>query len=377
VAADLGQRDFTDPAVREDYVAGQAAKYGDRPEVRKRAAERAEDKRRTLVAAREVRLGREAFGKLDPAEGRRRVEAEALPPGTESTPAFRARLAACRERPGVLVSTTMLEEWKGLRVGGEIELVCGKFAGPLEAREDPKGRNRIAVIVGAYDTGLFDFDERTIFMARADAAAFLDGVKPIRGLGVRLADWRQAEAVRERIAGALDPGDYLVSTWRQKREVFIEAVNRQKQVLFVILFFADIVAGFGIFVTLRILVAEKVQDVGILSAIGAGPWKMMGAFLFVGLSIGLIGSLLGVSAGMGLVGFINEIVEVLDGLGFTEFKAYIVDVQHLKRLPVEYSPATLAQIVLATLATACAFSLYPAWLASRLKPVDAIRREFL
>jgi lipoprotein-releasing system permease protein len=377
LAAEGGQRDFSDPAERSRYVDGQAAKYGDTPEVRRRAAERAEEKGAGLLAALEERTGREVFRRLEASEARRRVEAEALPEGAERSAGFRARLEAARGRPGVLVSTTLLEEYKDLRIGGEIELVCGRFTGPMEAQEDPKARNRIAVIAGAYDSGLHDFDVRTLFMARADAESFLEGVKPIRGLGFKLRDWREADSVRDRLAAELNPADYLVTTWRQRREVVLEAVNRQRQVLFVILFFADIVAGFGIFVTLRILVAEKVQDVGILSALGAGPWKVMGAFLLVGLSIGLVGSLLGVAAGTALVGFINEIVDALDRLGFSEFKVYIVDVQHLKRLPVEYSPWTLAQIVLATLASSCVFSLYPAWLASRLKPVDAIRREFL
>jgi lipoprotein-releasing system permease protein len=199
----------------------------------------------------------------------------------------------------------------------------------------------------------------------------------VRSLGLKLKDWREAESVREGLQEVLGPSGFSVSTWKQQKDVVLQAVKRQKDVLFVILFFADIVAGIGILITLRILVAEKIRDIGIFSAIGASPRKVMFTFVLTGLSISLMGAAVGIGAGMTIVSLSNEIVSALSWLGLTEFHTYVHEIQHLKRIPVEYRFGTLLKVVASTLISAFLFSLYPAFLAARLKPVEAIRREFL
>ncbi|MHC5080138.1 MAG: ABC transporter permease [Planctomycetota bacterium] len=367
---------FLTPEARRKYVERMVAK-GYAP---KEAEGLAQEMDRNTARLRErlvAREGRKAFIRLEPEEAERRLAAVTLPEGIESSKAFVDRLREMRRLPGVLVGMSLLANWREIRVGEEIELICAKFSGPMEAQKAPKGRNLIAVIVGAYDSGFYDFDVRTLYMSLADADRCLAEVRPVRGVGFKLKNWRESDAVREALNTAFGGSGFTVTTWKQKKDVLIQAVERQKQVLFVILFFADIVAGFGIFITLRILVAEKVRDIGIFSAIGAGPRSVMSAFVLTGLTIGLAGAAVGVAAGMGIVSLSNEIVEALNVLGVTEFKSYIEEIQHLKRIPVEYRIGTLMKIILWTLVSAFLFSIYPAFLAARMKPVDAIRREFL
>jgi len=370
----LGRRYYRDAA----HLTENNVRKGYPPDLAKRLAERkVEEHREILHHELRARKGHGAFIRLEKDEASRRIDAVALAPTLEETPRFRSRLVEMRRRPGVLVGRSLLDNWRELRLGGEIQLVCGQFSGPFDAQTKPKGRNLLAYVVGVYDSGFYDFDVRTFYMDLTDAGEFLRGVRPVRGVGLRLKDWREAQAVREVLQPVFMPSGFIVTTWKQRKEVIIEAVKRQKQVLFVILFFADIVAGFGIFITLRILVAEKVSDIGIFASIGARPFKIMTAFVMTGLAIGLIGASIGVLVGIGIVNFSNEIVSALSWLGLTEFKSYIEEIQHLKRIPVEYRLWTLAKIILMTLISTLIFSLYPAFIAARMKPVDAIRREFL
>jgi ABC-type lipoprotein release transport system permease subunit len=385
LARDSGMLYYADEK-EVDTLAGKIEKkllkYGVDPaeakvEAATEARKKADETRNRLTRSLAEREGRKALSRLDGRLAAQHIAQASLPDGIEETGGFQAELTQLRRRPGVVVGKSLVDNWKELHLGEEIELLSGSFSGPLDTQSPPKGRNRIAVIVGLYDSGFYEWDVRTLYMSLKDTEEFLGDISPVRSLGVKLADWRKAEEVRQVLQASLGPSGFSVTTWRQQKEVVLEAVKRQKDVLFVILFFADIVAGFGIFITLRILVAEKIRDIGIFTAIGASPYKIMGTFILTGLTIALLGAAAGVGAGMLIVSQSNEIVSALSWMGGTEFKTYVEEIQHLKEIPVEYRLDTLVKILGATLVSALLFSLYPAFLAARLKPVDAIRREFL
>ncbi|MHC4779584.1 MAG: ABC transporter permease [Planctomycetota bacterium] len=385
LARDSGMLYYADEK-EVDTLAGKIEKkllkYGVDPaeakvEAATEARKKADETRNRLTRSLAEREGRKALSRLDGRLAAQHIAQASLPDGIEETGGFQAELTQLRRRPGVVVGKSLVDNWKELHLGEEIELLSGSFSGPLDTQSPPKGRNRIAVIVGLYDSGFYEWDVRTLYMSLKDTEEFLGDISPVRSLGVKLADWRKAEEVRQVLQASLGPSGFSVTTWRQQKEVVLEAVKRQKDVLFVILFFADIVAGFGIFITLRILVAEKIRDIGIFTAIGASPYKIMGTFILTGLTIALLGAAAGVGAGMLIVSQSNEIVSALSWMGLTEFKTYVEEIQHLKEIPVEYRLDTLVKILGATLVSALLFSLYPAFLAARLKPVDAIRREFL
>ncbi|MHC4598723.1 MAG: ABC transporter permease [Planctomycetota bacterium] len=377
IARDRGERYYTPEQIAEK-VDAMVKRYSiDREEAEAIIQERFGETRAKTEKILVAREGRKAFNRLDAEEAKRRCRAATLPEGVEKTSAFRAELERIRRRPAVIVGRSLLETWKSLRLGGEIELISGRFSGPLEGMEPPKGRNFLAVIVGVYDSGFYDFDVRTLYMSLPHIEAFLGDITPVRSLGLKLQDWREAEAVRDGLKEVLGPSGFNVTTWKEQKDVILQAVKRQKDVLFVILFFADIVAGIGILITLRILVAEKIRDIGIFSAIGSSPFKVMTTFVLTGLSIALMGAAVGIGAGMTIVSLSNEIVSALSWLGLTEFHTYVHEIQHLKRIPVEYRVGTLLKVVASTVISAFLFSLYPAFLAARLKPIDAIRREFL
>jgi ABC-type lipoprotein release transport system permease subunit len=373
-------RDEEVPALAEDYahrygVDAKTAKREILAEVRRaRGAVEAELVRR-LGETERRQMGGEAFARY--------AEGTPLPEGYAESEEAQELYRSYAGRPGLLVGTSLLEEHPDLHVGAQVELITGATAGARGSRTPAKGaKNLIAYIAGEFESGLYDFDVRTIYLDLGVAEAFFRGTGAIRVAALSLRDPGKVDAVRDRLERLMDEQFYevgkplVVSTWKQKKHVIMRAVNLQRQVLTVILFFAVFVAGFGILLSLRILVTEKVMDIGILMGIGASPLDVVIFYILAGLLLGAAGSLVGVLGGVLLVTFSNEIIAFFsDVIGVTDFEIYLRDVQHLKSIPVQYDFGTLGLIVLFTIGACYQFALYPALVASKLTPLDAVRRK--
>jgi lipoprotein-releasing system permease protein len=379
VAADLDRlacvTDAELPALVEEYL----TEYSDwdREEVERLVRTNVAEDRRVVEA--------ELFGRLG--ETRRRelgVEAFAdmvrnisLDAADLEGPEAREIVLGFDGRPGILVGKALLEEHPKLDIGSEIELITGSIENS-ETRRSQGAKNIIGFIAGTYESGLYDFDVRTLFLALPQALAFFEGAGAVRSVGLKLRDHRRAETLCGELQRALDPSVkvMVVSTWKEKKGILIQAVNIQKRVLLVILFFAVFVAGFGILLSLRIMVTEKVMDIGILMGLGGSPLDIVVFYVLAGFFLGCIGSVAGVTIGAGLVHFSNEIVTFLSQvLGVSEFEMYIHDVQHLKEIPVSFDITSLVLIVAVTIGASYQFALYPALAASRFTPLDAVRRK--
>ena len=237
------------------------------------------------------------------------------------------------------------------------------------------------VITGVATSGFHDWDRRCVTADERVAREFIAGSRVGDSWVVRAVDGADVSRVRDRIRAALCPRlapahDVSATTWLEARRGFLQAVERQRSTLLVILFIAVLVAGFGILVTLWVLVAEKTRDIGILMALGGSPGAVRGIYVWTGLLLGTVGALLGVAAGFVIVQNADAIVGfAAHRLGLGDLQEYIRDVQHLDGVPVRHRPLAMLQIVGATILAALIFSLLPAWRAARLDPVRAIRRE--
>ncbi len=314
----------------------------------------------------------------------------------------RAKLELGRENlPGILLGEEMLRRWPRLRVGGDVILWTGEIRDLDPKKPDRERfapRSRRFRVTGVFRTGFHEVDSRLLLADLPVVRDFVSGAKVADGFAIRTDSPDVAPAVREAAKAALQPikdalghteggqgpppmdlvlrqDPVLVKTTEERRANLLQAVNLQKQVLLVVLFIGVLVAGTGILVTLRILVAEKTRDIGILAAMGCPPRGLLAVFVCTGALVGLLGSVLGVLGGLLIVGNADAIVDGLAALGWDEFRVYLREVQHLSSVPVRNDPGAIVRIVLATVLAAIVFSLQPAWRASRLRPVDAIRRD--
>jgi lipoprotein-releasing system permease protein len=169
------------------------------------------------------------------------------------------------------------------------------------------------------------------------------------------------------------PFQFVASTWEQKQGPLLAAVAVEQSILNILLFFIIAVAGFGILAIFAMIVVEKTRDIGILKALGASTAGVRGIFLGYGLSLGLVGSGVGMLGGLAFVWNINWIEKQLSWL--TGRKVFDDTIYYFNEIPTLVDPWTVAWIVGGALFIAVAASVWPAQRAASLHPVRALRYE--
>jgi lipoprotein-releasing system permease protein len=171
---------------------------------------------------------------------------------------------------------------------------------------------------------------------------------------------------------AAGPGHRLVD-WQQANSSFFNAIQVERNVMFLILTLIILVAAFNIISGQIMMVKDKGRDIAILRTMGATRGMILRIFLLTGASIGIIGTALGFVLGVAFADNIESIRHWLQGLTGTEL--FSAEIYFLSRLPAIIDPGEVASVVAMALALSLLATLYPSWRAARLDPVEALRYE--
>ena len=156
------------------------------------------------------------------------------------------------------------------------------------------------------------------------------------------------------------------------RQLF-DAIAMERHVMFFLLMFIILVAAFGIMNTLITVTVQKTREIGVLKALGARTWQIVSVFLFQGMVVGLIGVASGLVLGMSLIRYRNQVSAWLSStLGVEIFPR---SVYQFNEIPAEVVPTDVALICVSAFVICSLAALIPAWIASRLDPVKALRYE--
>ncbi len=166
---------------------------------------------------------------------------------------------------------------------------------------------------------------------------------------------------------------FHVQSWRDMQGPLLAAVQMETTILNILLFLIIGVAGFGILATFYMIVVEKTRDIGILKSLGASSRGVMSIFLGYGLSLGVVGSGVGVVMGLLFVWKINEIASVIEIL--TGREVFDPTIYYFQEIPTIINPFTVTWIVFGAMSIAVGASVLPALRAARLHPVEALRYE--
>jgi len=257
--------------------------------------------------------------------------------------------------------------------GDDVKLIFPTVGTPPKATSDE------FTIVDFYESKMSEYDAKFAFMPLRKLQELRGMIDPSTGIGmvnaiqIKLKPGVNGEQVRDRLRAAFSPELYGVYTWRDKQGPLLAAVQMETAILNVLLFLIIAVAGFGILAIFYMIVVEKTRDIGILKSLGAPARGVMGIFLTYGLSLGLVGSGVGLALGLLFVRYINQIADLLGWV--TGRRVFDPSIYYFYSIPTIVDPKTVAWIVVGAVSIAVAASILPARRAARLHPVEALRYE--
>lgn len=219
-------------------------------------------------------------------------------------------------------------------------------------------------VTGLFDTGMFEYDNSYVVMARSTAQRFAALDSAVTGVEVRLADPEHAQRFGQDLESRLGY-PYRVVDWQSQNASLFSALKLEKLGMGLVVFFICVVAAFNVVGTLTMVVRDKTREIGILMAMGLRREAVRRVFLAQGVLIGLAGTLVGAILGIGVGAMINR----------GEWIPLDPSIYFIDHLPVHTQLVDVLVVVAASLVIATLAPLYPALLAARLDPVPAIRSE--
>jgi lipoprotein-releasing system permease protein len=262
--------------------------------------------------------------------------------------------------PGILLGEELFARMLRVFRGSHVDVVC-----PL-CKMGPSGPMpglKVFSVAGHFYSGMYEYDTKLAYVSLAEAQKFLGATGEVTGIDLRAADPDGAPAVSAAVQDRLGPG-YEVRSWEDLNKGLFMALRLEKIAMFVVMTFIALVASFSIISTLIMMATQKAREVAILKAMGAADGAIRRVFVAEGVYIGLIGLAVGIPTGV----FSCKLIEKY-GLPLP------TDVYYISKLPVVMRPTEIIVVAAAAMALCCLATVYPALLASRMRPVEGLRYE--
>ena len=233
-------------------------------------------------------------------------------------------------------------------------------------------RTKRFVVSGLYRVGMYEFDRRLAFINIGDAQKLYRKKGVVTGVRLAVTDIFEAPDVVREVA--LENGAVvLVSDWTRRHVNFFRSIQITKSILFVILLLVVAVAAFNIVSTLVMVVKDKQADIAIMRTIGARPMSILKIFVTQGSVIGIVGTLAGVFFGVLFAVNLESIVSGFESVFGIKFLA--AEVYFISDLPSELRIADVVRIAAIAFTLALVSTVYPAWVAARTAPAEALRYD--
>jgi lipoprotein-releasing system permease protein len=260
-----------------------------------------------------------------------------------------------------------LAETLGIRSGDMITIIAPRGA------TTPFGtapRIKAYPVSAVFEIGMTEFDQTFVFMPLAEAQAYFNRDDDVNLIELFVDNPDRTQAVRDRIQQDA-PRPLMMTDWRQRNRTFFNALEVERNVMFLILTLIVLVAALNIVSGLIMLVKDKSADIAILRTMGAGRGSVLRIFLITGASIGVVGTIAGTVLGILVSRNVQSISSFVSWI--TGSNVWDPTVRFLAEIPSVIDWREVIVVVVMALVLSFIATLYPAWKAAKTDPVDALR----
>jgi len=227
-------------------------------------------------------------------------------------------------------------------------------------------------VIGMFNMGMYEYDSNYIFMPLEAAQKYFGLHDAVSVIDVSLQDDKQLPQLRAMIEKSVSLDAYVYD-WKQTNSAFFNAIDVERNVMFLILTLIILVAAFNIITGLIMLVKDKSRDVAVLRTMGATKAMIMRIFFIDGAFIGVVGTALGVIIGLLFCHNIENIRQFLQNISGREL--FSSEIYFLSQLPAKVDNTEVLLVVIVTLTLCFLATIYPAYRASKFDPAEALRYE--
>ncbi|WP_310620445.1 lipoprotein-releasing ABC transporter permease subunit [Flexibacterium corallicola] len=223
-----------------------------------------------------------------------------------------------------------------------------------------------------FEIGMSEYDGTIAFMPFEEAQLYFNKEGLATGVELYAGDPDEVGEIRPFVEEAAER-PVFVTDWRQRNATFFSALEVERNVMFIILTLIVLVAALNIISGMTMLVKDKGRDIAVLRTMGATRGAIMRIFVITGASIGSLGTVAGVILGTVVCLNIESIRQFISW--FTRTELFSPELYFLSKLPAEMDMGETVMVVVMALTLSFLATLYPAWRAARLDPVEALRYE--
>ncbi len=271
-------------------------------------------------------------------------------------------------RGGVVIGRRLAEQLY-IGIGDALTLTAPKGA---QTALGTAPRIKAYPVVAIYEIGMSEFDSAFVYMPLVEAQGYFNRDGDVSSVEIFLADPEKVDETKKAIMNTIERPLYLTD-WRQRNKTFFGVLEVERNVMFLILTLIVLVAALNIVSGLIMLVKDKSADIAILRTMGATRGAILRIFLITGASIGIVGTCAGFLLGLIIAANVEKIRSFISAL--TSTNLFPAEFYFLSRLPSVVDPGEVITVVSMALLLSLVATIYPAWRAAKLDPVEALRYE--